>query len=175
MSDPTSTSTPTPTASFLKLQQTVDDIERELADSDARLRTQNEKIATMEDRLDVEEALSKRIRGELADVLAEIATTKAALMKSNFEVEDILRELEPHRHRSIVEPSSEAIETMEETDAEAADAEPLAATRRAARLAACEEGFEREKSRTAEFLKSLRAYENRLEAERRRDALRRAR
>ena len=68
-----------------------------------------------------------------------------------------------------------APETIEETDAEAPDPERRAASRRAARLAACEEGFEREKARTADFLKSLRAYENRLQAERRRDALQRAR
>jgi len=181
MSDPesrprsTTTTTTTTTTTFAKLQQTVDELERELEIAESSLRTRRRDVLALEESLDAERALAKRIRSEFADALAEIASTKAALMKSNFEIEDALREIEPHRRRSIGEPSSGAPETIEETDAEAPDPEPLAASRRAARLAACEEGFEREKTRTADFLKSLRAYENRLEAERRRDALQRAR
>jgi chromosome segregation ATPase len=177
MSDPAPrpTTTTTTTTTFVKLQQTVDELERELETAESRLKTRRSDIVTLEENLDAERALAKRLRGEFADVLAEIATTKAALMKSNFEIEDVLREIEPHRRHSIGEPSPGAPETIEETDAEAPDPERLAASRRAARLAACEEGFEREKARTADFLKSLRAYENRLQAERRRDALQRAR
>ena len=172
MSDPAPRPPPTTTTTttFVKLQQTVDELERELETAESRLKTRRSDIVTLEENLDAERALAKRLRGEFADVLAEIATTKAALMKSNFEIEDVLREIEPHRRHSIGEPSPGAPETIEETDAEAPDP-----SRRAARLAACEEGFEREKARTADFLKSLRAYENRLQAERRRDALQRAR
>ena len=90
---------------------------------------------TLEASLDAERALAKRLRGEFADVLAEIATTKAALMKSNFEIEDVLREIEPHRRHSIGEPSPGAPETIEETDAEAPESRAARrlATRRAAR------------------------------------------
>ena len=131
MSDPAPRpTTTTTTTTFVKLQQTVDELERELETAESRLKTRRSDIVTLEENLDAERALAKRLRGEFADVLAEIATTKAALMKSNFEIEDVLREIEPHRRHSIGEPSPGAPETIEETDAEAPDPEPRAASRR---------------------------------------------
>lgn len=138
----------------------VDEFECEFEIVESWLKMCWSDIVMFEENLDAERVFAKRFRGEFVDVLVEIVIIKVVLMKLNFEIEDVLCEIELYCWYLIGELLLGVLEMIEEIDVEVSDFERRVVSRRVARFVVCEEGFECEKVCIVDFLKLFCVYEN---------------